>query len=259
MAQDDVQSSQTQITTGININGRELKAMFNSHRTWLNSKEEKGKQALLCKYNLRGIDFTGFGLSRVNLTGADLTNSHFGEEDLTGTVLKECILRNADLSKVKSLQGYRLAGADLSGARLPEYTNIYDGLKVIDEACRNVKRLFHVILAFCIYSWLTIANTTDIDLLTNSPSSPLPIIKVSIPTASFFIAVSSLLVCIYIYFHLNLQRLWERLSEMPAVFPDGHALDEKAYPWLIIGLTRNYTALLRKSKRLFPHLQKNIS
>jgi hypothetical protein len=45
-----------------------------------------------------------------------------------------------------------------------------------------------------------------------------------------------ILLGVYFYLHLYLQRLWRDLSTLPAVFPDGEALDEKAYPWLLNGL-----------------------
>ncbi len=90
----------------------------------------------------------------------------------------------------------------------------------------------------CAYAWLTIATTTDARLLTNSASSPLPIIGTDIPIAWFYWAAPVLLLGLYSYFHLYLQRLWEGLSELPAVFPDGKALHKNAYPWLLNGLVR---------------------
>ncbi len=52
------------------------------------------------------------------------------------------------------------------------------------------------------------------------------------------------LLCVFIYFHMNLGLLWRRLSRLPAVFPDGRTLTEKAYPWLLIGLVRNHLTTL---------------
>jgi hypothetical protein len=49
---------------------------------------------------------------------------------------------------------------------------------------------------------------------------------------------------VFVYLHMNLRLLWRRLSRLPAIFPDGRPLPEKAYPWLLIGLVRNYLTRL---------------
>jgi hypothetical protein len=49
-----------------------------------------------------------------------------------------------------------------------------------------------------VYSWLTIATTTDVRLVTNSASSPLPIIGTEIPVVGFYWA-PALLLAMYLY------------------------------------------------------------
>ena len=71
----------------------------------------------------------------------------------------------------------------------------------------------------CVYAWLTIATTTDARLLTNSASSPLPIIQTEIPIALFYLAAPLLLVSFYVYLHLYLQSMWRGLATLPARFP----------------------------------------
>jgi uncharacterized protein YjbI with pentapeptide repeats len=63
----------------------------------------------------------------------------------------------------------------------------------------------------------------------------------------------------FVYLHLYLQRLWEALAELPAVFPDGRPLDKRAYPWLLNGLVRAHFKLLRNERPLFSRLQSFIS
>ena len=114
-------------------------------------------------------------------------------------------------------------------------------------------------LAACVYSWLTIATTTDVRLLTNSVSSPLPIIQTEIPIVGFYWVAPLLLLSVYLYFHLYLQRLWESLAVLPEVLPDGTPLDLKAYPWLLNGLVRAHFLRLRDSRPPFSRLQVGIS
>jgi hypothetical protein len=79
--------------------------------------------------------------------------------------------------------------------------------------------------------WLTVASVSDFALITNSTALPLPIASTSIPIAGFFYIAPIVLTLFFIYFHLSLQRVWEMLADLPAVFPDGVPLDKRAYPW----------------------------
>ena len=68
----------------------------------------------------------------------------------------------------------------------------------------------------------------------------LPIIQTKVEFDDFLIAMPVVLLCVFVYLHMNLRLLWRRLSRLPAIFPDGRSLTEKAYPWLLIGLVRNH-------------------
>ena len=90
--------------------------------------------------------------------------------------------------------------------------------------------MFFGLLAASLYSWLTIATTTDVALITGTASSPLPIINTNIALSGFYLAAPLILIAVYFYFHLYLQRLWGDLASLPAVFPDGEELDRQSLP-----------------------------
>jgi hypothetical protein len=83
-----------------------------------------------------------------------------------------------------------------------------------------------------------IGTTTDLALILNTASSPLPIINTPIPIAGFYVVGAALLAAVYCYFHFYLQRLWRTLATLPAIFPDGTALDDRTDPWLLTDLVR---------------------
>ena len=85
-----------------------------------------------------------------------------------------------------------------------------------------------------------IGTTTDVALILNTASSPLPIINTPIPIAGFYVVGATLLAAVYCYLHFYLLRLWRTLATLPAVFPDGTALDDRTDPWLLTGLVRTY-------------------
>ena len=218
--------------------------------------------------NLRGANLRGANLQKAYLVGANLQEAvlesanlqeaDLGDANLKGailfrSILREAIFQDADLSQVKGLLGGQLAGVVVSGAKLPDDIKTFEGLAIVKEASQNARKLFFGMLAGCAYTVLTIATTTDARLLTNSSSSPLPIIGTPIPIVSFYWAAPLLLLAFYLYFHLYMQRLWEGLARLPSVFPDGRSLDERAYPWILIGYIRAHILRLRKDR---PHLSR---
>jgi len=126
--------------------------------------------------DLRGAALSGRDLSTANLRGADLRGAGFEASSLFRASLREANLQGIDLSVAKrGLQTEQLAGADLTGATLPEeLKKLYDGLQNVNNISESARKLFLAVLAACLYSWLTIATTTDVNLITNRASSPLP-------------------------------------------------------------------------------------
>jgi uncharacterized protein YjbI with pentapeptide repeats len=211
-------------------------------------------EAQLQKAKLRGAELHGVDLSRATLDGADLT-----EADLHGAILQKAKFANA-----RGLLLVKLAAADLRNADLPSPLDKFDDaakgtLEHVSETSRNAGTVFFTMLAACAYSWLTIATTTDVELLAGSKALKLPIIDTEIPTVGFYVAAPLLLLAVYCYLHLYLQRLWVGLSRLPAWFPDGLPLHEKVYPWLLTGLVRSYIMWLRPDRPFTQRLESWIS
>ena len=233
---------------GAGLQGAELQRTSFQHGDF---HDANLKHAHLCNADLRWTslqraDLEQADLTDANLEGADLRGAKLLGADLLRTKLRDANLADADLSTAKGLLAEQLAGANLSGAKLPEAVAKFDALNHVAERSQLAKRLFTALLLGCIYALLTVATTTDVRLLTNSASSPLPVIQTEVPIAGFYFAAPVILVALYLYFLLYLQRLWESLAKLPAVFPDGTPLDEKAYPWLMNGLVRSHFKLLRE-------------
>ena len=212
--------------------------------------------------NLRAVKLQGATLSGVDLSGTDLREADLSkvrivdQSNLTGASFQDANLRDADLGNTRGLDPVRLAGADLTGATLPEAgeEDRFD-LGNVEEASRNARKLFLSMLLVCAYTVLTAATTTDSSLVTNSGTSPLPIIGSRIPIVEFYMVTPVLLLGFYIYFHLYSQRLWQRLGALPAIFPNGRRLDTAVYPWMLNGLVTAHRRRLRKDLPPFFWLQ----
>jgi len=214
--------------------------------------------------NLGGAGFIGSILTSSNFRGANLSrcnfegivnpedeSNEFESADLTDTDLRETLLDDAVLSEVNGLQSRQLAGASLSNAKLPTDITEWSGLKHIEEISKHARGIFLAVIAACVFSWLTIATTTDAALLLNSATTPLPIIQTNVPIAGFYWFAPVILLALYFYLHFYLQSLWEGLASLPAIFPDGRTLDERAYPWMLNSLVQAHFKLLRDRRPAF--------
>ena len=275
------------------ISAEELRHTVEDHRKWLMSEGKEGRRADLSETNLAEADlrkadlrraiFIQADLREADLREANLQQANFFRANLFEINFKETRLKwanffEADLQKAKlmgasgisganlryanfenatGLVGNEFAHADITGTKLPKNVEGFNTLGIVEETSKNARRIFFTMLLGCIYSWLTIATTTDVRLVTNSASSPLPIIGTEIPIVWFYWAAPLVLIGIYAYFHFYLDNLWGTLTDLPAIFPDGKRLDERAYPWLVICIVRRHFLRLQ-DRPLIAHMKEWI-
>jgi hypothetical protein len=84
-------------------------------------------------------------------------------------------------------------------------------------------------------------------------------IQTSIPIVGFYWVAPLLLLCAYFYLHFYLQKLWEELGSLPAIFPDGRPLHTKIDPWLLNDLVRARLPKLSAGRPFLSYLQLWIS
>jgi uncharacterized protein YjbI with pentapeptide repeats len=226
------------------------RAAFNLSGTDLHGRDLTGA-------NLRGVDLSNADLYQTNFRGADLQDVNFASANLFHADLRESNLQGADLSTAKGgLLSRQLAGSVLTGAKLPEpLAKLYADLSSAKEISSNAQKLFLALLAGCLYSWLTIAQTTDVELITNRATTPLPIIQAAIPIVGFYVVAPLILLCMYFYFHFYLQKLWEELGSLPAVFTDGRELHKRTDPWLLNDLVRSHFVKLKDDRPFLSYFQ----
>jgi uncharacterized protein YjbI with pentapeptide repeats len=205
--------------------------------------------------DLSDIDLRDCDLTRANLAGAKMSYC-----SLQRTQFREATLAGADLASADALLPQQLAGANLERAKLPDtLVEFFKDTKAAKDISDNAQKLFIAMLAACLYSLLTIASTTDASLVTDRASFPLPVIQTSIPIVSFYAVAPLLLLGVFFYCHFYLQKLWEELGSLPAVYPDGKPLQTKADPWLLSDLVQSHVWKLRPDRAFLSYLQAGIS
>ena len=139
----------------------------------------------------------------------------------------------------------------MTGVTLPKDIRDFPILKVIDETSKNARKIFVGMLLGCVYSWLTIATRAAGGEADATPLD-LPIIGTKVPITWFYVVAPLVLLAVFFYLHTYLRSLWEGLADLPAIFPDGKPLDQRAYPWLLNGLVRRHFEKLR-TRELITH------
>lgn len=235
-----------------------LKHKLEAHAEWRRQKErsERLPWSLLQRIGKGQVDprlravFRERELACKNLEGKDLRRARLSgvldRTRLSGAELSGADLTDADLVGAKGLTACQLAGTDLTRARLPPDISFKGTLESVEEASKSARTLLFGLLAACLYSALTVSTTGDVGLLANSSAEALPVIDALVPAAWFLILVPALLLAVFFYFHIYLQRLLESLADLPAVFQNGRPLDKQAHPWLVNGLVRSHCAVLRE-------------
>jgi uncharacterized protein YjbI with pentapeptide repeats len=243
-----------------------LLAILSRHVRWLASKGDEADRANLSGMNLRLVDLSDADLREAILDSADLTDANlsncrldgascrdtiFSKANLEGCSLTQANLGDAHLAEAKGLSVRQLAGSTLTGAQLPAAIADFKGLGWVDELSNASQRLLAGLLLASSYCFLTVATTTDVSLFTNSHSSKLPIIATEVPIVIFYALAPFALLSLYFYFHVYLQRLWESLTTLPAIFPDGVLLRQRINPWFLNGFIFSH---LPGSNRQIPAL-----
>ncbi|MFZ0213663.1 MAG: pentapeptide repeat-containing protein [Candidatus Acidiferrales bacterium] len=251
----------------------ELDEIVEDHRAWVESHGESGRKADLAGANFEGADLMGAplqgaNLMRANFKGADLLladlrgacliEADLSEANLVSTNLRGASLLGANLATATGLVARQLAGASLFGASVPESLYPFEGLTKTATVSKVLQTLMAAMTAMCAAVWFVVAATKDAQLLKNSPFVPIPLIGDAMPMLAFYLIGPMLLAAIYIGFHFYLQRLWDALGELPAVFPDGRRLAE-CVPATMIALAPARLAELHSERSALRFVQRLIS
>lgn len=221
------------------------------------------RRSELKKANLESANLTSSKLQKARLNGCFLMDANLaharmrgvslGDADLTDATFRASDLRGVDFQETEGLQSQAIAGANTSGTTLPNEIAKFEGVGLVNEATENARKLFVALGLACAYAALAIstAGATEDTL-------ELPIIGLDISVRGFYFVVPILLLAGFGYFHLQMQRVWEEIARLPAVFPDGKAVDRKIKPWLVTGIIRAHIPFIKADLPRFFNLQQAV-
>jgi hypothetical protein len=101
----------------------------------------------------------------------------------------------------------------VTAAATPESEKL--ALERIDAVVGNARAIWFTQLAFLAFTFITLLSVRDLDFFSVSARIDVPLLGVTIPTATFFIVAPWLAAVLHVYFHLFLLRLWDALADAP--------------------------------------------
>ena len=253
-----------------------LEEKLASHKEWVDSQGVAGQKAHLSGANLEGAELVGVNLRfaefhDANLKAADLLladlrdaclmRTNLEEACLVGANLEGANLEGADLESAMGLVPRQLAGANLRAASLPQQIQEFPALEDFSRASRTSLWFFATTMLVNVLSWLMIWRTKDVQLISDSSVLPFlhsPAASAALPTAEFYLIMPALLLAVYLVFQFHLQRLWDSVLELPAVFPDGRVLGDKS-AGIIKGLLRAHFRWMNEDAPSTRLIEKAIS
>jgi uncharacterized protein YjbI with pentapeptide repeats len=241
---------------------KDLREAIENHAAWLDSNGETGTQADFSGKNLEYADLVdtrlpeavfhktalkGADMTLADLRGATLVQTNLAEANLLGTQFQQANLQAADMHGATGLLSPQLAGANLFSTILPDSVSPVDALKQVLQTATKAEWLTGLTLFLNGVVCLRIFTTPDAQLVKNSSALPLPGLQSALPFVPFYLFGPVLIFSLYLCFHLYMQRLWDGIAQLPAIFPDGRKLDA-CLPWFASWTARGHFKWLRQSR-----------
>ena len=262
IAAEQEKASASRIGSGERLTRKDLREAVENHGVWLDSSGEAGIRADFSGKNLEYADLVdtrlpdaflhktilkGADLTLTDLRGATLVQANLAEATLLATQLQQSNLQAADMHGATGLLSPQLAGTNLFGAVLPESISPLEGLKLVRDVARKAGWLMCLTLLLDGLVGLRIFTTPDSQLVKNSSALPLSWLQTTLPFIPFYLFGPVVILSLYLCFHLHMQRLWDGIAQLPAIFPDGRKLDA-CLPWFARWSARMHFKWIRNSQ-----------
>ncbi len=106
-------------------------------------------------------------------------------------------------------------------------------LEQIVQMAQNARASWFGLLALLLVIGVALMGHEDSDFFAFGAKTDLPLVGISVPTVSFFVAAPALTTALYVYLHLYLDGLWVALAKCPARM-DGGPVEERVYPAVLL-------------------------
>ncbi len=141
-----------------------------------------------------------------------------------------------DLQEAKNVTAWNLAGSNLRGAKLPKEVE-FTLVDRVDQAAKEARTIYTVILVSLFISWLVRLSTSDMDVIKEGIAVKLPFIGEMVDIHYFYFLTPLLILVMHFYFQLIVQRILTGVINLPIFFPDGLRIDQKINSWPLLNVS----------------------
>ncbi|MDF0601488.1 hypothetical protein P1J78_12155 [Psychromarinibacter sp. C21-152] len=113
-----------------------------------------------------------------------------------------------------------------------------DFIDRVETLTKTARASWYTMLGYLAFVSVTLLGVEDADFFIAERQTELPLIGVSIPTFRFFWVAPVLGATLYVYFHLQLLKLFDTLGDGPTEIDSG-PVSERIAPWLVTDLALN--------------------
>ncbi|MCB1372002.1 MAG: pentapeptide repeat-containing protein [Rhodobacteraceae bacterium] len=103
----------------------------------------------------------------------------------------------------------------------------------INQVSAMARTSWIALLGYLAFVGVTLLGVEDADFFVPSRQTQLPLVNVSIPTASFFLFAPILATALYVYLHIILLKLWDAIADLEDPVIDGQPVGDALVPWLV--------------------------
>ncbi|HMR53111.1 pentapeptide repeat-containing protein, partial [Amaricoccus sp.] len=104
----------------------------------------------------------------------------------------------------------------------------------INQVSAMARTSWIALLGYLAFVGVTLLGVEDADFFVPSRQTQLPLVDVSIPTASFFLFAPILATALYVYLHIILLKLWDAIADLTEpTTADGQPVGDALVPWLV--------------------------
>ena len=247
-----------------------------SHKEWVDSHGMNGKKGdfagadlegcELIGVNFRFADFHDANLKAADLLLADLRDACLVRADLqdaclVGANLEGANLEDASLETALGLVPRQIAGANLRDASLPASFLEFPAAAALERASRSAAHYFTAMMSACALCWLVLWRTKDVQLVADSSLIPFwhsRAAATALPTAESYLILPVALFILYLVFQFHVQKVWDAVLELPAVFPDGRELGERE-SGVVLALMRAHFRWIDQDSSSTRAIEKGVS
>lgn len=119
--------------------------------------------------------------------------------------------------------------------RVDQFLPVGETVSAVNFVSGRTRSQWYLSLGVQVYLLVTLIAVEDADFFVVARKTDLPVLGISVPTASFFVFAALLCFALYLSLHIHMQRLWAGFAKLTA---QNQELIEQVEPWIVVDMLK---------------------